>query len=237
MIEDYLNQTGYNVSRSVKELYDDDSASTLPLTGSAPTVNYRLKITLSGDDCAGTITVNTTETLAFTTAGTKTTTTTLTANTLPTVTTANLSCNILIECIDVGGQPIYEETQISIYCKFNDTQASFRDSSGQWATSDAIAYVNDGTMKIGSVFSYGGYDYDVEKFSAHNDLDGEEEFRKLYLTGMRTAPSGRTTTITAASPVIDEYMLKSEYDVGDNGIVDQAESLKDGATVDGGEIT
>ena len=76
MIEDYLNQTGYRVLRSVKKLYDDDSASTLTLTGAAPAVNYRLRLTLSGDDCSGAVTINGTETLTFTVAGTTTTTTT-----------------------------------------------------------------------------------------------------------------------------------------------------------------
>lgn len=239
MIEDYLNQTGYRVLRAIKTLYDDDSAATLTLTGTAPEVNYRLRITLSGDDCAGTITINGTETLTFTAASTKTTTTTLTANSLPTVTTTNLSCNILIECIDVGGSPIYEETALELYCRFQDTQKAFMDPTGKWTNSSAVAYTDETSCNIGTTFSYDGYDYNIAQVSIMTDLDGAEEGRKLYLTGKTLSPD-RPIEVEDGSEMLIRYMVKAMYDVDEDGIVDRAEeadALKDGATVDGGEIT
>ena len=240
MIEDYLNQTGYRVLRSVKKLYDDDSASTLTLIGTAPTINYRLRITLSGTDCDGTVTVNTTEALRFYAAGTKTTTTTLTANTLPAVTTANLSCNILIECIGVGGSPIYEETAKELDCRFEDTQEAFFDLvNNKWTNSSAIVYTDGDSCNVGTTFSYDGYDYNIARVKIMTDLDGAEEGRKLYLTGKTLSPD-RPIEVEDGSEMLIRYMVKAMYDVDEDGIVDRAEeadALKDGATLDGGEIT
>ena len=226
MIEDYLNQTGYRVLRSIKELYDDDSAATLTLTGTAPTVNYRLRITLSGDDCDGTITINATETLRFYAAGTKVTTTHLTADVLPTVTTVNLSCNILIECIDTGGSPIYEETALEIDCRFQDTQKAFIDPTGKWTNSSAIVYTNEDSCNIGTTFSYDGYDYNIAQVSIMTDLDGAEEGRKLYLTGKTLSPD-RAIEVEEGAEMLTRYMTRATYDTDEDGIVDTAEGIRE----------
>src|SRR5574344_1282829 len=130
----YFKTDAYIVASSIQELYDAASAATLTLTGIAPTVAYRLRITLSGADCAGTVTMDGTETLKFTAATTKITTTNLTANALPTVTTANLSCNILIECLTTGGAPIYAETTTLIKVRHEPELVTIREPSGNFTT-------------------------------------------------------------------------------------------------------
>ena len=239
MIEDYLNQEGYRVAKSIATLYNDDSAATLILTGDAPTVAYRLRITLSGTGCAGTITINSTETLTFTQASTKITTTTLAAESLPTVTTANLSCNILIECINVGGAIIYNETAKEIDCRYKDTQKSFQDANGQWNTTSGIAYVTEVTCTVGTIFSCDGYDYNIARVDIMTGLDGSEEGRKLWLTGKSVSPD-RVIEVEEGEETLTRYMTKAVYDTDEDGIADRAEEadkLKDGAVVDGGEVT
>jgi len=104
MIDDYLNQSAYRVVKGKHKLYDDTTAATLNLTGSLPSVPFRVAVTLSSvtghTDVAGTVTVGS-ETLTFTTATRKTTTTLLSA--LPTITTSGLNCNILVEAITSAG--------------------------------------------------------------------------------------------------------------------------------------
>lgn len=222
MIDDYLNQSGYRVTKANHTLYDGLSAAALSLTGSLPSVAFRCAVTLSTatgrTDCAGSVVVGS-ETLAFTAAGKKITTVSLSA--LPTITTANIDCNILVEAITTGGAPIQEETHTEIYCRFQNTQKAFQNSAGEWTQSQAVAFVSDSNLVLGSVFSFDGYDYSIAQVSAHADLDGDEVFRKLYLTGRTVAPTGRTVADMTGD------MKKSVYDIDQDGVVDKAEGIRE----------
>ncbi len=229
MIEDYLNQEGYRVQKANWELYNDTSAATLTLTGNAPTVSYRLRIATSSvtghTDCVGTLTINGTETLTFTQASTKISTTYLTADTLPVVTTSGLDCNILIEVLSAGGAILQEETAKEIDCRFQDTQKSFRDASGNWSQSQAIAYVSESECIIGTIFSCGGYDYNIAQVSIMAGLDGSEEGRKLWLTGKTESPD-RAISVEEGSELLTRYMTKAVYDTDGDGIADKAEAIR-----------
>lgn len=230
MIEDLLNQDGYRVTKANWELYNDTSAATLTLTGNTPTVTYRLRVTTSSTtghtDCAGALTVNGTETVTFTQASTKQTTTTLAADLLPTVTTSGLDCNILIEVLSVGGAILQEETAKEIDCRFQDTQKSFRDASGEWSTTQAIAYVSESSCIIGSIFSCNGYDYNIAQVSIMTGLDGSEEGRKLYLVGKSVSPD-RDIEVEVGAETLTRYMTKAVYDTDEDGIADKAEGIRE----------
>lgn len=172
--------TAYIVSSAVHELYDDDSAATLTLTGTAPTVNYRLRITLSGTDCAGTVTIDGTETLTFSAAGTKQTTTTLTANSLPTVTTANLNCNILIECLNVGGAEIMAETTTAIKVRHESDLVTVRNPEGNWTTYNGYVMVRNSTIDLSDKIRINSTDYTPKRIEPQYWLDGTETHRIVY---------------------------------------------------------
>ena len=177
-----LTNSSYLVTKSVKALYNGASGATLTLTGTAPTVNYRLRITLSGTDCDGTVTIDGTENVRFYAAGKKVTTTTLTANSLPTVTTANLSCTILIECLDVGGSPIYSETETAIDVSWNDTQKWIPSPEGGWtAITATTAETDNSTIDVGDVLrkTSAGSDYQVKAVHPIKNLLGLEIKRRL----------------------------------------------------------
>ena len=228
MIGSYLNQDGYRVQVNNWELYDDIAAASLTLTGNTPTVTYRLRVTTSSvtghTNCAGTLTVNGSESLTFTQAATKVTTTHLAADVLPTVTTSGLDCNVLIEVLDVGGAILREETAKEIKCRFQDTQKSFRDAQGNWSLSSAIAYVNEPELVIGTKLSYDGYDYDIAQVSIMTGLGGSEMGRKLWLTGKTESPD-RAIEVEEGAETLTRYMTKAVYDTDEDGIADKAEGV------------
>ena len=176
----YFKTDAYIVASSIQELYDAASAATLTLTGIAPTVAYRLRITLSGADCAGTVTIDGTETLTFTAATPKITTTNLTANALPTVTTANLSCNILIECLTTGGAPIYAETTTLIKVRHEPELVTIREPSGNFTTYNGYVMVRNSTITLGDKIRINSTDYHAKRIEPQSWLDGTETYRIVY---------------------------------------------------------
>lgn len=228
MLESYLNQSGYRVNRGTHELFDGVPTSS-PLTlHAAPNTSFRCRVTLSSvtghTDCIGSVSIGS-ETLTFIQAGTKQTTVLLSA--LPVTTYANLDCNILITAIDSGGAPIASDTQTALDCRFQDTQKSFRLPSGEFSQSQAIAYTDDSSCVIGTLFSYGGYDYSIAQVSVMTGLDGIEEGRKLYLTGKTLAPTGRAVVVETQTVTTSQYMLKSVYDTDADGIADTTEGIRE----------
>lgn len=227
MIRRFLNQVGYRVTRTNHELYDGTTSATLTLTGSLPSVNFRVAVTLSSvtghADCTGSVVVGS-ETLTFAAAGKKTTTTALTA--LPTITTSGLDCNILVEAITTGGAHVIEETTIALKTRFENTQKSYLNSQGVWSKSQAVAYVMDSSCDIGTKFSQGGYDYTIDQVSAYPDLEGNEVYRKLYIGGKAVAPADRAISLPAAEALASPMMLIATYDADADGIVDRAEGIQ-----------
>jgi hypothetical protein len=224
MIDDYLSQSGYRVTKVNHTLFDGLSAATLTLTGSLPSVAFRCAVTLytagAHTDCAGSVMVGS-ETLTFSGASKKITTVNLSA--LPTITTSGLDCMVLVEAITTGGAPIQTETQTAIYCRLQNTQKSFQNAEGEWTQSQAIAYVSDSSFEVGSVFSQGGYDYQIAQVSAHSDLSGDEVFRKLYLTGRTAAPATREEAVDLTYG----DMATSVYDTDEDGVVDLTEGIRE----------
>jgi hypothetical protein len=183
MIDAYLNQIGEKKTSALWTLYNDLSAATLVLTNTAPTVTFRCKITVSVDgahsDVAGTVTVNA-EVMTFTSATTKTTTTNLTV--LPTITTANLDCKVVITCIDTGGVAIYLNTYADFVCRWEDVNVLFMNNLGAWTQSNAKVVCKE-------AYAVGDYlrkkntttEYPIKQVVVVTDLDAVEQFRKYTL--------------------------------------------------------
>lgn len=183
----YTNSS-YLVTKSTKELYDAVPASS-PISSSLiatpPTVAYRCRVTLSVStthtDCAGSVTVGS-DTLTFTGAATKICTTQITANTKPVVSFANLDCNISIDCLDIGGQPIGSETLTSIYVSWNDTSKNVPDPAGGWTViSETSANTENSSIVAGSILrkTSTGTDFKVKSLKIIKNHLGLEVKRKL----------------------------------------------------------
>lgn len=173
--------TAYLVTKASHELYAGVTSATLTLTGSLPSVSFRVAVTLSSvtghPDCTGSVSVGS-ETLTFTSAGKKTTTTALSA--LPTITTSGLDCDILIEAITTGGAPVFVETLTTLKIRFEPTTKAFVNAVGIWTQSSAYCMVVNSTIQIGDVIRYNSADYPVRQIEALNWLDGTEIYRILY---------------------------------------------------------
>lgn len=167
-------EDAYIITYANHELYDGLSAATLTLTGSLPSVPFRVAVTISSvtghADVAGSVVVGS-ETLTFAAAGKKTTTTVLSA--LPTITTSGLDCHILIEAITTGGAPIQAETAAATKIQFENTSSGYFNSQGQWTVySGSYAMCRDAAA-VGDKLRYGGSDLPIKK------VDTEKWFSKI----------------------------------------------------------
>lgn len=175
-----LPHIAYRIDKIQTELYDGASAATLTLTGTAPTVSYRLKISLSGVDTTGDVTINGTETLNFSGTNPQLTKTTLDANTLPAVTTTNLSCSILIQCIDKTGSPIYTEVETPIKIRYEIETRMVNVNNVYLPQRVSYAVTKDTVAKEGSVIRYNNNDFIVKNDEELPLLNGRELYRILY---------------------------------------------------------
>ena len=123
--------------------------------GPVPSSPFRVAITLSAvsghADTAGSVFINAEE-LVFTKATRLTNARELTA--LPVVTTIGLDCNILVECISLGGAPLKKEVlkAIEIIC-FPNTQI-LRDPSGSGWMQTSYDIWSEEPMSIGDQIRY-----------------------------------------------------------------------------------
>lgn len=104
--------TGFTVTASVFgwsdnfnwKIYEGYSSGVGTLNGDGlPPVSFLCKVTLTGTDCIGTVTINS-EVLTFSGAGTLTTATLLSA--LPTITCTNLNCYVVVDAVTTTGSAI-----------------------------------------------------------------------------------------------------------------------------------
>ena len=165
------------VTKAPVTFYNGASAATLTLTGTWPANGSKLSITLSGADCAGTLTINGTETITFTQAGKKTSTSALTAR--PTITTSGLNCTILITCLDSGLAPIMAETLTPIDIKFHDEQEYYSQAIGGFVKRPAQAITDETASLVNDVIQYNGVDYPIKAIHPKRDRLGIERRRVL----------------------------------------------------------
>ena len=175
--------TGYKVTEAVHVLYDGDTSSTITLTGTLPSVPFRVQVRLytatSKTDAIGSVVVGL-ETLSFTQASKKVTSTLLTA--LPTVTTSSLNCKIELIAIDSASNIIKDETSTAFKMRYEPTTKGFQDADGEWKTSSAYAMTTDSTVDLDCKFRYLGVDYNIVQIEAFPWLDGKELYRIVYFS-------------------------------------------------------
>jgi hypothetical protein len=185
LINDYLNQLAEKQTSILWPIYTGLSAAALVLNGQGmPTGQIRLKVTISASgthtDCSGTITINGTEVLTYTVAASKTTTTYLSS--LPTITTANLDCWIVIQALDTAGNALYYVTWTPFACRWVNVQEEYQSSTGTWLLSNnkvtAAAVYTAATVirKYGTTTTF-----TIMKVLDVVDLDGNEDFL-TYIT-------------------------------------------------------
>lgn len=125
-----------NITKALVTFFQGLSVATLTLTGTWPANGSKLLIVASAitghADCAGTLSINGTETVTVTQAGSKRTTTALVAK--PTITTSGLDCNLVITCADSGGAPIYAETETDLPCHIYLKRRSVQTPEGTWTS-------------------------------------------------------------------------------------------------------
>jgi hypothetical protein len=162
------------ITKTAATLFSGTSAATLTLTGTWPTGGARLSIVTSSvtghTDCAGRVTVNGTENIDFLAAGKKTTTAALTS--LPTITTANLDCNLVITVISSGGTPVYTEAETDLYCKIEIKSKSVPSPNGGWTSIQAT------TMQARGAFAVN----DRIKFDINNPFDPTDGTEHIVLS-------------------------------------------------------
>ena len=161
--------TAFLVQKASWQVYNGLSLPTLTLQA-VPTGTFKLAITASAitghANCGsvgtpGTITINAGTPIQFTQATKKISTVLLTA--IPTIITANLDCNLLIEALDSGGAPITKETITSIACFFDDTSKGYWGPQGVWTVSSSRIETDDApTAVIGDLISYNGFSWPIK---------------------------------------------------------------------------
>ena len=186
MMDSYANTDAYIVTESIVELYDAvPSASPITLTGTPPTVNYRCRVTVTSTtghtDCSGSVTIGSNPALDFSASGQKkVTTTTITASTKPTITYANLDCQITIECLDVGGSPIYAETTTAIKVRHEPELVTVRNPEGNWTTYNGYVMVTNSTIDLSDKIRINSTDYSPKRIEPQYWHDGTETYRIVY---------------------------------------------------------
>lgn len=180
-----LKHSCYLVAKSVAKLYDAVGSGSLTLSGSWPSgLTGRVAITVTSatghTDVAGAIAVGS-ESKSFSASGQRLTYTTyLTA--LPAIVATGLDCHILVEVLTTGGQPYYTETLTAVTCRWTPTQKSFRNSLGEWETSDAEVLTTSTLPNATDILRYEGVDFVVRQVNPYSKLSGREFLRRLYVT-------------------------------------------------------
>lgn len=183
LIDAYLKDTAEKRTNVLWVLYDNISAATLTLIKGAPPVTFKVKVQASASgahtDVAGTCSVNA-EVLTFTVAATKTTTTNLTV--LPTITTANLDCNLKIWCIDTGGADIYEAVYTAFACRWEAISKAFVQSTGTWTQSAAKVIAKEVYAVADYLRKYGTTtEITIKRINTVTNADGDVEFIEYTL--------------------------------------------------------
>jgi hypothetical protein len=180
-----LKHTCYLVAKSTAILHDAVGSGSLTLTGSWPSgLTGRVAITVTSEtghtDCVGSLQVDS-EAKSFSASGQRLTYTTyLTAR--PVIVATGLDCHILVEVLTASGQPYYAETLTAITCRWTPTQKSFRNSLGEWETSDAEVLTTSTLPNATDVLRYESVDFVVRQVNPYSKLSGREFLRRLYVT-------------------------------------------------------
>ncbi len=106
---------------------------------------------------------------------------------LPDISTADLDCNILIECISTTGEPLFRETLVPITCVVFPKTSVRRDPNGSGFMETTYNIYTEAALKIGDQIRYtdphqgNSIDIYVKDRSSAVDLeDNTQPFNVLY---------------------------------------------------------
>jgi len=188
IIDDYLPHVAYKEVPGSATCYEGDALPSplTPLAGS-PAQNFYLKVTTSGSDCTGTVTItgerssggSGSEDISFTFCRFKLSTYEYAASTpLTSITTSDLSdTHLKIEFVDVGGNPITGAATWSEFsCRWDDVKVSYFNDLGNWTLSDAQMICKE-AIGLTDTVKYDGNEHTPVKILPRSSLEGDELFR------------------------------------------------------------
>ena len=187
-----LKSVVYKVSYTPWTLFASAALSTLSPLSAAPTVDFKVKVTLAGGTSnSGTVTINgsldgvsKTETLTFTAAGIKQCT--LTLDTVTSITTTGLADEavkptVTVTCYDTSGAAINHETLTSIKAGWRVKRNTQNTGGANFTTDNSFVLTTDTTVQNGTVLRYNGKDYQVQEFETITKPSGRIFLLKLYM--------------------------------------------------------
>lgn len=157
-----LKQPAQRVYRQAWSLHNGLSSATLTLKD-PPSSTFRLVARVARASrhttCEGSISINGSETLAFTASGQKKTSKTFLAA-KPVITVAGLDCTIIITAVDKNGQTILQEAATDIKCRWDGSSARIQVDSTTWKLCTA-EILTASFCQVGDVIRKDGLDYEV----------------------------------------------------------------------------
>jgi hypothetical protein len=145
----------------------DGNCNSIELIGDWPSVQCQMVLEITAksghSDCTGSIKIND-ETLQFTASGqTKTTAAFLSAE--PSITVANLDCDLMITLIDSAGNELKTETSKTIAVDWDEISVTWYQSAGKWLMSKPNFETPDLTVGIDDKIVHNEKTYTVKNTS------------------------------------------------------------------------
>ena len=188
IIDSYLPHVAYKEVPGSSICYEGDALPS-PLTplATSPDCHFYLKVTTSGNDCIGDVTISGTrsddssgsEDISFAMCRWKISNYEYKASTaLTSITTTNLSdTHLKIEFVDISNNPIDGAASWSEFpCRWDDIKVSYFDNMGAWTLSDAQMICKE-EIELTDNVKYAGNEDTPVKIMARSSLEGNELFR------------------------------------------------------------
>jgi hypothetical protein len=176
-------------------LHSGISSATLTLTGTWPLNGSKLAIVASAvvghTNCGsvgtpGLITINGGTPISFTQAARKTSTVSLSA--IPTITVANMDCDLVITVLDSGLAPIYATVETDLHCKIEIKSKSIPAPQGGWTSIASTQMQARGHFEVGDLIKFdiddpfdptNGIEHPIVSFGPKAAYMGKEDIKIL----------------------------------------------------------
>jgi hypothetical protein len=191
IIDDYLPHTAYKEVPGSATIWEGDVTGdgSLTLLAGPPSSNYKVKVTISGTDCTGTVSITgdstsggvITEDLTYTSARWKLTAYAFDASVpLVSITTSGFTdTHILCEYTDTGGTLLTGAASWDEFpCRWDDVEVFYWSDLGAAALSDAVMICKE-EITTDDTVKYNDVEHTPLKIKPRSDLDGNEMYRKV----------------------------------------------------------
>jgi len=188
IIDDYLPHTAFKEVSGSAIIFEGDVTADGPLAPLAgpPVDDFYVKVTASGIDCIGSVTITgeksggggVSETLSYTSCRDKQTGYEFKASTpLTSITTSGLSnSHVKCEYCDISGNLLTGAASWTPFsCRWDDLQVGFWDDSGNWILCNAEMICKEAVLITDNI-KYNDIQHTPEKVAPHADLEGNVQF-------------------------------------------------------------